>query len=330
MGDERTVAGPPGKRPTLSSAARGLLMDDFDVGDERTVAGPPGKRPKLSSAALLARLLRPDMTFTLIGNHPQHVDRDDPFASSLGIRHQLPPILKKAHEFDDDAYSALMKRTISHDVNRSGDNTVAWLRWDGALLLLDLFDADAPTRALGMGVCIDKFEQLGFDWELLFDSGKNAPVKTAPLFGDNVNISTRTRPADEFHVEERTISDYKVHMRPETYAGANLCAIQFVAGGPFGQAKALKTVVLAIAAHPKGVEGGLAKYLRENLVHLIRCMSADDLISSLPPHKIHRVDVTRLKAWIKRNKPTTTAVARKEKRKAEPGQQPKAQKAKAA
>ena len=60
------------------------LTVDFGMGDERMVAGPPGKLLKLAPDALLARLLPTGETLSFIVNHP-NAGGDD-FVSSQSIQ----------------------------------------------------------------------------------------------------------------------------------------------------------------------------------------------------------------------------------------------------
>ena len=311
--DELMMLVPPAAAPAAPATSCGSSLhdDDFDAGDERVVSGPPSKHRKIAPDARLARLLRPDETLSLIGNHP-NANGDD-FASSQSIRKQLPPILKDAFEFDDAAFGLLMTRTVSYDVNTSGDNTTAHVRYDAACFLLDLFEAPGSTRALGMGCCIDHLEQLRGHYELAVQANRgDLPAASVPYFGDNVNkrVKSDKRPGRY----DRVVVDS--HMRPETYGGNNLSILEFVSGGPFS--KPLKRVPLAIAGHANGVEGGLAKYLRANLVKLLRSLASDDELNAVPSSRVHKIDVSLLKRWIKANKPTTAAIPLKEKQKSEP------------
>ena len=43
-----------------------------------------------------------------------------------------------------------------------------------------------------------------------------------------------------------------------------------------------QTALLAIAGHANGVEGGLAAYLRGNLVKLLRSLASDEAIAAIP------------------------------------------------
>ena len=291
--------------------------DDLDEGDERTLAESPSKRPKLSSAALLARFLRPGETFSLIGNHPNA--RGDDFASSQSISKQLPPIFKDAFGFDDAACNLLIENAVSYDVNASGDNTVEHVRYDAAHFLLELFEANGTTRALGIGSCIDHLEQLRCRYDLANQSNKsNIPKNAIPFFGKNITQTTTVKVDNRKGHSDRVVTVTGAHMRPETYAGTNLCVFEFIQGGLYDAAKCLKRVPVAIAGHANGVEGGLAAYLRGNLVKLVRALASDEAIATITKDKVARIDVTALKRYIARNKPTKGAISLKEKKKHEP------------
>lgn len=315
--------------PVAASSSSGgsssslALIDEFDEGDERTVAGPPGKRPKPAPDALLARFLRSGETFSLIGNHPNA--NDDDFASSQSLRKQLPPIFWEAFGFTDETYELMMTRTDSYDVNASADNTLPWTRYDAALFLLKLYEAPGKTRALGMGVCIDHLEQLQGHYELAVRAaGSKVAAASAKYFGDNANKEMKVRndkPLADGSAGTETV--WSVHMRPETYGGDNLSIFRFVQGGFVSPGKELKDVPLAIAGHANNVEGGLAKYLRSNLVKLVRNLASDDVIAAIPKDRIHHIDVTKLRRYVKSNKPPAEPVHFKEKKKSEPARQKK-------
>ena len=50
---------------------------------------------------------------------------------------------------------------------------------------------------------------------------------------------------------------------------------------------------------------------------------SDEKISAIPPERIHKIDVTKLKQYVAKNKPTSDPVHFKEKKKNEPARQKK-------